>query len=50
MPEVSPLKKQERIEEVKNIFAGYLIVRGKEKPLNALPYSKKSTIDQTTSM
>jgi len=31
MPEVSPLKKQERIEEVKDIFAGYLDRKGQRK-------------------
>ncbi|MEO0898603.1 MAG: transcriptional repressor [Bacteroidota bacterium] len=31
MPEVSPLKKQERIEEVKQIFAGYLDSKGQRK-------------------
>ena len=31
MPEVSPLKKQERVEEVKSIFAGYLDRKGQRK-------------------
>ncbi|MEL6133598.1 MAG: hypothetical protein AAFR59_09575, partial [Bacteroidota bacterium] len=31
MPEVPPLKQQERIDEVKKIFSGYLDTKGQRK-------------------
>ena len=31
MPDIPPIKQKERIEEVKNIFAGYLDKKGQRK-------------------